>query len=585
MDRIRVIFIDHEGIVLRAGQLGSFCHELDQLQFSGELIDGLDGIVAGKHNGRCGDSTGSGIKSRLQQHLAARHECAGVRLFFLFRHQFLEQEGAVLVDHVFLLETACGAGDFGVNAVGKFSAFRLKASLNIADTAVADTGGKVSRDRDAFASGGLHLCLLLCADRSGRDGCSVSDSHIRLIDQRLGQLGVYGQGGRSEVLFYDFRDKRNVGTAADQEDTIDHIEGDVVLVLSLPQGFVALLQSALDQGTDQILKIIAADRRGQVDFGSALVLKNTVGGLEKFLLGTECLLDDLRAEFQPGEAAAVIIVVIDVHILQIISFVRILQLLQKIAGQGIVEVIAAQIVVAGNTQNECVALVQTHDGDVESASAQVIDHKDSVIYSVFEAVVQRRRCGLLQSEFHLQPGKLAGFRRIFTGVGGEIGRNSDDGTVHYIVRILRKTVEIAFHLSFHLFEDLCGDLDGRKGQGTCAHPVIGIAHVALDRDNGFRHCAAAVKSDLTRAHALGLPVIDNDRRESLAPCLIRAADDRLIVICHHGNDTVSGSEIDSYTFADWHNSFSFVQCKISVVMNPGHRPAYFQKLRIAARTS
>ena len=322
---------------------------------------------------------------------------------------------------------------------------------------------------------------------------------------------------------------------------------------------MALLQSALDQGTDQILKIIAADRRGQVDFGSALVLKNTVGGLEKFLLGTECLLDDLRAEFQPGEAAAVIIVPVDVHILQIISFVRILQLLQKIAGQGIVEVIAAQIVVAGNTQNECVTLVQTHNGHVESASAEVIDHENSVIYLVFEAVVERRCCGLLQCEFHLQSGKLTGFGRVFTGVGSKIGRNGDDSPVHHVVRILRKTVEIAFHLRFHLFEDLRGDLDGGQGQGACAHTVIGISHVALDRYNGFRHCAAAVKGDLACAHTLGLPVIDDDGRKSLAPCLIRAADNRLVVIGHHGDDTVSGSEIDSYTFAGRHNSFSFVQ--------------------------
>ena len=95
----------------------------------------------------------------------------------------------------------------------------------------------------------------------------------------------------------------------------------------------------------------------------------------------------------------------------------------------LVEIVAAEMVVAVAGDDLDDAFLDAHHRDVEGAAAQVVDQDPLAL--VLSGLVDQRRGGrLVDDAHHLQPGDLAGLaRRLALGVG-EIRRHRDHRLAH-----------------------------------------------------------------------------------------------------------------------------------------------------------
>ena len=84
-----------------------------------------------------------------------------------------------------------------------------------------------------------------------------------------------------------------------------------------------------------------------------------------------------------------------------------LELADQVLHDALVEVVAAQAVVAGGGQNLDDAVVDLQDGHIEGAAAQVVDH-DLLGLLLIHAVGQGRGGGLVDDTLDVQTGDLAG---------------------------------------------------------------------------------------------------------------------------------------------------------------------------------
>ena len=102
-----------------------------------------------------------------------------------------------------------------------------------------------------------------------------------------------------------------------------------------------------------------------------------------------------------------------------------LELADQPLHDALVEVIAAQAVVAGGGQNLDHAVVDVQDGHIEGAAAQVVDH-DLLALFLIHAVGQSRGGRLVDDTLHVQAGDLAGVLGGLTLGVGEVSGNGDD---------------------------------------------------------------------------------------------------------------------------------------------------------------
>ena len=79
----------------------------------------------------------------------------------------------------------------------------------------------------------------------------------------------------------------------------------------------------------------------------------------------------------------------------------------QILHDALVEVIAAQAVVAGGGQHLDHAVIDLQDGHIEGAAAQVVDH-DLLCLLLIHTVGQCGGGGLVDDTLHVQAGDLAG---------------------------------------------------------------------------------------------------------------------------------------------------------------------------------
>ena len=98
----------------------------------------------------------------------------------------------------------------------------------------------------------------------------------------------------------------------------------------------------------------------------------------------------------------------------------------QIVHDSLVEVVAAQMGVAGSGQNLDDAVADVQDGHIEGAAAKVVDH-DLLLGFLVEAVSQSGCGRLVDDTLHVKTRDLAGvLRRLTLGVG-EVSGDGDDG--------------------------------------------------------------------------------------------------------------------------------------------------------------
>ena len=206
--------------------------------------------------------------------------------------------------------------------------------------------------------------------------------------------------------------------------------------------------------------------------------------------------------------------------------------------QRLVEVLAAQPVVAGAGAHLDDAREHLHDRNVEGAPAQVEHEKRLALLARFDAVGERGGGRLVDQAFHGQPGELPGALGRLALAIVEISGNGDhragDGLAQMRFRV---GLERGEH---ERRQFLRREVAGAQPRG------LARAHVALEGgggQRGMRHLSVA------RGHAdeqrAGVADADRRRREQVAE---RGGDELGAPVAPHGDRAVGGSQI----YADDH---------------------------------
>ena len=95
-----------------------------------------------------------------------------------------------------------------------------------------------------------------------------------------------------------------------------------------------------------------------------------------------------------------------------------LELVDHVVHEALIEVVAAQTVVAVGRQHFKDAVGNFKDGDIEGTAAEVVDHDLAVFLLLIEAVGKRCRRGLVDDTKHIEARDLTRvLGRLTLGVG------------------------------------------------------------------------------------------------------------------------------------------------------------------------
>ena len=100
------------------------------------------------------------------------------------------------------------------------------------------------------------------------------------------------------------------------------------------------------------------------------------------------------------------------------------QVLEHVFDDLVVEVVAAEMVVAVTGDHFDHAGLDPHHGDIEGAAAEVID-QDALALMLRRLIDERRRSRFVDDAHHLQPGDFASLARCLPLRVGEIGGHGD----------------------------------------------------------------------------------------------------------------------------------------------------------------
>ena len=214
-----------------------------------------------------------------------------------------------------------------------------------------------------------------------------------------------------------------------------------------------------------------------------------------------------------------------------------LELAHEVVGDRVVEVVAAETVVAGGGKNLDDAVADLEDGHVERAAAEVIDH-DLLVGFLVQTVGQSGRGRLVDDALDVEASDLAGvLRRLTLGVG-EVGGNGDDGLGDGLT-------QIGLGVALELLQDHRADLLRGVALAVDGDLVVG-AHLTLDGHDG----AVGVRDGLTLGgladHALAVLRKSDDGRRGAVAFGVR--DDDGLAALHDGHAAVGGAEIDTNNF-------------------------------------
>jgi hypothetical protein len=117
-----------------------------------------------------------------------------------------------------------------------------------------------------------------------------------------------------------------------------------------------------------------------------------------------------------------------------IDVVPLAQMIDREADQFLVEIVAAQMIVAVAGQHFDDVALQVDDRDIEGATAEVIDQR--LARAAVAAFIRQRRCRrLVDDAYHLQAGDFAGFARRLALRIGKIGGHGNHRLAHRLTQV------------------------------------------------------------------------------------------------------------------------------------------------------
>ena len=393
--------------------------------------------------------------------------------------------------------------------------------------ALLDGDGRISVDEPRE-----HAAQRLDAEGKGHD---VEKEHILDLARQHAALdgsadgdALVGVDALEGLLARDlldlFDDGGHTGGTADQDDLIEIVVGKPRILHRKAHGFCGLV----DEVGNERFELLAGDVHLEVrgarvrhgDEGQRDGGRSHAGKFDLRLLGS--FLESLHRHLIFGK----------------IDAVALLELVDHVVHEALIEVVAAQTVVAVGRKHFEDAVGNFEDGDIEGTAAEVVDHDLAVFLLLIEAVGKRRRRGLVDDTKHVEARDLARvLGRLTLGVG-EVCGAGDDG-----VRHLR--AEVCLCIRFELAQDHCGNFL----RGICLvvnlHLVVG-AHLTLDGDDRtVGVCNGLTLCDLTDDTGAVLLEGDNGRRGART---FRIGDHDGLAALHDCNTRIGSTKIDTDNF-------------------------------------
>src|SRR5687768_11789836 len=409
-------------------------------------------------------------------------------------------------------------------------------------------------------------------ERQRRDVEKKDVLHLALqhtgLDRRANSHDLIGIHGLvrllAEQLLHGLDDQGHARHTTDEDDLIDLVRAH----LGVGDGLLDGTDRLLDEVADKLLQLAPRERDDEV-LRTGLVRRDE-RQVDLGLLGARELdLRLLRGLLQTLKRHAVV--------LQIDALV-LLELLDEPVDDPRVEVVATQVrVTVGGFDLED-ALTELQDGDVEGATAQVVDGDDLVLLLV-ESVGKRGRGRLVDDPQDLEAGDLARVLGRLALAVVEVRGHGDD-------RLRDLVAEERLCVGLQLPEDHCRHLGWGElaavGEDDLDAAVAGLLDLVRDLLQRSLHLGVAETAPheaLDRVdRVLGvrdrlplrdladqtLPVLgerDDGRRD---PSTLRVRDDRGLTTLHVGHGRVRGAQVDSNHF--WHVRYSFF---LATVTNAG----------------
>ena len=230
--------------------------------------------------------------------------------------------------------------------------------------------------------------------------------------------------------------------------------------------------------------------------------------------------------------------------------------LRQPVDQRLVEVVAAEVVVAGGRLDLEDAVADLEHGHVERAAAEVED-EDRLVGLLVEAVGQRGRGRLVDDPLDVEAGDLAGVLGRLALVVVEVRRHGDDGAVDGLA-------EVGLRVGLELLQDHRADLGrrvllaagvhARVAAGTgddlvrddrllLAHLGLLAAHEALDGEDRVLRVRHGLALGDGADEALARLREGDDRRGRATA--LGVLDDRGLAAFQHGHAGVGGAEVDT----------------------------------------
>ena len=223
----------------------------------------------------------------------------------------------------------------------------------------------------------------------------------------------------------------------------------------------------------------------------------------------------------------------------------------------LVEVVAAEVVVAGGRLDLEDAVADLEHRHVERAAAEVED-EDRLVGLLVEAVGQRRRGRLVDDALDVEAGDLAGVLGRLALVVVEVRRDGDHRRVDGLA-------EVGFGVGLQLLQDhradlrrrvlLAAGLDARVAVGAgddlvgddrllLAHLGLLAAHEALDREDRVLRVGDGLALGDGADEALAGGRERHDRRRRAAA--LGVLDDGRLAALEHRHARVRRAEVDAY---------------------------------------
>ena len=403
-------------------------------------------------------------------------------------------------------------------------------------------------------------------DVQEQDVLDVSADDSRLDRGAHGHhlVGVHGHVGLLACgqLAHQLLNGRDAGGSADQNHLVD-----VLLAhLGVPQGLPHRSHAALDELAGQLIELPPGHVHVQV-LGPVGVRRNErqvhrgLGGGGKLDLGL------LRRLVQPLEGLAVLA---DVDALVL------LELLGHPVRERLVEIVSAQVRVAGGGAHLAQPVAYLEDRHVEGAASEVEDH-DGFAVLLVHAVRQGRRGGLVDDAQDLQTGDASGvLGGLALGVV-EVGGDGDHCLTDPLAQVIRGVIdELAQDLCRNLLRGdlLALDVEAGGPVGSRLHLVgdngdLG-GHLAVlppDETLGRVYRRLRVEHRLPLGHLADQPlaVLGIGHHGRGGACPFAVVDDRSLVAFEHRDTGVGGAQIYAYRFC--HDSTS-LQKSVKINLSP-----------------